>query len=201
MFIIEHRMNSKELAQKLPSQWGAEIDLRSDRKQIYLNHDPFQTGESLDEFLGVYGSDHQAPLVLNMKEDGIETKAIASCEKFGISNFFFLDLSYPTLIKQAIQGEKRTAIRISEYEPLELIKPLQSKAEWVWLDCFSGRVPAENMITEIHDAGFRICLVSPELQKYDEDIVKKHIQIARLLKINDAVCTKFPEIWQSAKIL
>jgi len=52
----------------------------------------------------------------------------------GISNYFFLDQSFPFLIKWAKLGEKRLAVRVSEYESIDTALTLQEKAEWIWVD-------------------------------------------------------------------
>ena len=45
MIIIKHRVNTSKELKKLSINFGAEIDLRSNNKDIYLHHDPFKKGE------------------------------------------------------------------------------------------------------------------------------------------------------------
>ena len=44
MIIIKHRVNTSKELKKLSVNFGAEIDLRSKNKDIYLHHDPFKKG-------------------------------------------------------------------------------------------------------------------------------------------------------------
>ena len=42
MIIIKHRVNTIESLKKTSKEFGVEIDLRSNNKEIYLNHDPLK---------------------------------------------------------------------------------------------------------------------------------------------------------------
>ena len=46
MIIIKHRVNTSKELKKVDKNFGVEIDLRSNRNNIYLHHDPFKKGES-----------------------------------------------------------------------------------------------------------------------------------------------------------
>ena len=48
----------------------------------------------------------------------------------------------------------------------------------------------------LKSAGFRICLVSPELHGRDEEVAKDYRKEMTHFKI-DAVCTKLPNIWKN----
>ena len=58
-------------------------------------------------------------LILNVKEEGLEERLIASMASRGIDDFFFLDQSFPFLIKWSKLGEHRCAVRVSEFENIE----------------------------------------------------------------------------------
>ena len=47
----------------------------------------------------------------------------------------------------------------------------------------------------ILESGFKICLVSPELQNQEYSMIKEHKKIIDKIDI-DAVCTKKPELWK-----
>ena len=94
--------------------------------------------------------------------------------KYKIKNFFFLDQSFPFLIKTIFIGETRTSIRVSEYESIETALKLSGKAEWVWVDFF-------NYFPLNHESFLKLKEAQFELKK---------------MKINfDAVCTRNPNIW------
>ena len=76
-------------------------------------------------------------LILNLKEDGLEDKLLNLMESNNIQNFFFLDQSFPSLIKTIKSQEKRCAIRLSEYESIQTVLNLKGKIDWVWIDYFT----------------------------------------------------------------
>jgi hypothetical protein len=68
---------------------------------------------------------------------------------------------------------------------------MKDKVKWVWVDCFNNFPLNQKNYKKIKDAGFKICLVSPELQKHDISKIKKFKEI--IYKNNfkiDAICTK-----------
>ncbi len=196
ILITSHRVNKLDACRSLPQDQGAEIDLRSWNEKIILNHEPFQNGPSLDEFLKIYKKDRPAPLILNPKEDGLEKQTIEKCHQYGIENYFFLDLPIPTLIRLVKQGFRKLALRISEYEPFEAAVRMKGMTLWVWLDCFLGSTPSPELVEKLQKLNYRICIVSPELQKYPLEKIHDHRQIVPYLRPEiDAVCTKYPKLW------
>jgi hypothetical protein len=117
--------------------------------------------------------------------------------RFKIESFFFLDLTLPTTVRLAVKERiPAIAVRVSEYEPLEAAARFQGLVNWVWVDCFSGRPPAADLLAQaaVH---FKLCLVSPELQGFPREYVQKFLGLAPHLK---AVCTKHPDDWRSEEI-
>jgi len=114
----------------------------------------------------------------------------------GIEDFMMLDLSFPALMKMVRRGEKRVAVRVSEYEPTSGALMLAGAAEWVWLDVFHGFPlnPAET--DALKRAGLRTCLVSPELHGRDvsEIVAMQQFMKSRGITV-DAVCSKRCELW------
>jgi len=191
--LIQHRVNTVGELKDLPQSYGAEVDIRTWEDRLILNHEPYVSGEDFETYLRSYSSGRKGPLILNTKEDGLEDKLISLCSKLGIENYFFLDTTLPTTVRLTKHGFKKVAIRASEYEPAALAESFAGLAEWVWLDCFTGRVPSQELVQRFQALGFRVCLVSPELQKYPEEVVKAHASTR-----SDAVCTKFPKLWSRA---
>ena len=194
MIKIKHRMNTIEELKKTPQELGVEIDIRSLGSKLILQHEPYIKGQVIEEWLDLYK--HKI-LILNVKEEGLEKKLIKLMDEYSISDYFFLDQSFPFLVKTAKEGERRSAVRVSEYENIQNAMKLSGMIDWVWLDCFS-KFPVNNQEVDIlRDKGnFKICLVSPELQnktREDTIIYRKNIK-AKGIKV-DAVCTKYPELW------
>ena len=88
---------------------------------------------------------------------------------------------------------------MSEFESVETALTLAGKVDWVWVDCFT-RFPLTGAdANRLQSAGFKLCLVSPELQGRNGET--EIPLLAALLKergINaEAVCTKRPELWEA----
>ena len=95
MEIIIHRINSIKKLKKIPNNFGIEIDLRTYKSKIILNHEPFKDGDTLENFLRYY---NHGTLVLNIKDNGIEDKVIKQVMKAKIKSFL-LDVEFPYIFK------------------------------------------------------------------------------------------------------
>ena len=195
MQIIAHRKNTIAELSQTPTQFGIEVDIRSWEKGLTIHHDPFVQGEDFKEWLRHYK--HQI-LILNVKEEGLEAQLIELMKEHNISNYFFLDQSFPFLVKWAKLGEKRLAVRVSEYESINTALSLKDKADWIWVDCFTHFPLSSEEAKQLKQANFKLCLVSPELQGRNAE---SEIQALKELLSSrgiaaDAVCTKRPDLWQ-----
>lgn len=194
MIRVAHRINTIEQLEATPEHLGAELDLRAEGKDIIIHHDPFTTGPRFEDWLDHY---HHGLLILNVKEEGLEQRLIALMRERGIEHYFFLDQSFPFLIKTARAGEKRCAVRVSEFESIDTALALAGLAEWVWVDCFTRFPLTPEDAARLKAAGFKLCLVSPELQgRTDHEHVKRfraELETAGIAA--EAVCTKYPELW------
>lgn len=197
MKIIVHRRNTIEALLATPQKYGIEVDIRSVADRLVIHHDPFADGESFDDWLAHY---RHGTLILNVKEEGLEGRLIELMRACSISDYFFLDQSFPFLIKWARLGEKRCAVRVSEFESVETALSLAGMVEWVWIDCFTKFPLSAGDGVRLREAGFRLCLVSPELQgRTDEHQIKKmQEELADRAIAIDAVCTKRPDLWDGA---
>lgn len=196
MKIIAHRRNSLEQLSSTPSKYGIEVDIRTNNNTLIIHHDPLANGLNFEVWLEKF---QHSTLILNVKEEGLETHIIPLMEKYGIEDFFFLDQSFPFLIKWSEYGEKRCAVRISEYESIDTALALQGMVDWVWVDCFSKLSLTKIEETKLKKAGFKLCLVSPELQgrNAEIEIPEMHSLIIERGLVFDAVCTKKTEIWEA----
>lgn len=188
MEFIAHRINKLEELRKLPEKYGVEIDLRDNVDgKIYINHDPFILGEDFEEYLKQY---NHGTMILNIKSERIELKILELLKKYNIKEYFFLDSSFPMIKLLSDRGEKNIALRYSEYEGLDTLEKMQGKVEWVWVDCFT-KLPIDNEIyRKIKNMGYKLCLVSPELQGQPEKLEVYAKQIKDEKIEFDAVCTK-----------
>lgn len=196
MEFIAHRINSIEELKTLNEEFGVELDLRDGNDgQIYISHDPFQSGDSFEAYLKEY---HHGTMILNIKSERIEHKVIDLLCKYKINKYFFLDSSFPMIKLLSDNGEKNIALRFSEFEGLDTIKNMQGKVNWIWVDCFTIMPLTEEIALELKNMGFKICIVSPELQGQPEKIDIYKTQLKQQNIEIDAVCTKTYNIkrWQ-----
>jgi hypothetical protein len=197
MKLISHRRNTVSELLATDSKYGIEVDIRSKGDRLIIHHDPFVAGESFDEWIDAY---RHGTLILNVKEEGLEARLIALMQSKGIADYFFLDQSFPFLVKWSKTGEHRCAVRVSEFESIETALTLAGKVDWVWVDCFTRFPLSEHDARSLKDAGFKLCLVSPELQGRDANVEIPHL-VSLLKERNiaaDAVCTKRPNLWEAA---
>ena len=195
MIKIIHRVNEIEKLLNLDQGYGVEIDLHAFGERLVVNHDAFQDGPNFSTWLK---SCRNRFVIFNIKEEGIENRVIGMALENGVEDFFLLDLSFPALVKMIHNGEKRLAIRVSEYESIENALCFTKKIDWVWLDCFEGFPLNVKDFNLLKGAGFKICLVSPELHG-PHRTTNEIVDMQEFIKIQDltvdAVCTKYPEIW------
>lgn len=194
-------MNRINQLNEIESSWGVEVDLRSSVDSpgsIHLSHDPWNKGDDFEFWLKAFKKlEICGPLILNTKEDGLESRALLLLKEYGIENFFFLDTSFPTLVRWVFREKVRNfALRVSAFEPLESLRPFEGQAAWVWVDCFDG-IPIDESIVEAICEKFKVCLVSPELQGINlENSPQLLTSFNRLLKHAHAICTKSPSRWK-----
>jgi len=188
MEFIAHRINTLDELLKLPTEYGVELDLRDDLNgRIYIQHNPFEAGEDFEEYLKHY---HHGTMILNIKSERIELKILEMLPRYDIKSYFFLDSSFPMIWLLSKQGEKHIALRVSEYEGLHTARNMAGKVDWIWIDCFS-RIPiGKKEADELKNLGYKLCLVSPELEGRDKDIERYQRQIEAEKISIDAVCTK-----------
>lgn len=195
MKLISHRRNTRQELNATDGKYGIEVDIRSFGNELVIHHDPYTKGESFEEWVNDY---RHGTLILNVKEEGLEARLIALMKEKAIEDYFFLDQSFPFLIKWSKAGERRCAVRVSEFESIETALTLAGKIEWVWVDCFS-RFPLSNEdATRLQNAGFKLCLVSPELQGRDaeSEIPLLMNMLSERNIVAEAVCTKRPDLWE-----
>lgn len=194
MEIVRHRVNDVREMEGLDPSLGAEIDIRSRGGRLILAHEPHAPGPLLERYLDAYAKTRpKRLLILNPKEDGLDGQVLAMMRRRRLENYFFLDLTFPAIVRLAVRGsERRVALRVSEHEPASAALAMKRRVQWAWLDCFSGR-PAPAAAARALGAGMSVCLVSPELEGYPAAAIPR---FRRLASSVDAVCTKHPELWR-----
>jgi hypothetical protein len=195
MRLISHRCNTLVQLNETPLKYGVEVDIRSHGDRLVIHHDPFVIGESFEAWLAGY---RHGTLILNVKEEGLEASLIELMQRAGIEDYFFLDQSFPFLVKYSRLGEHRCAVRVSEFESIQTALTLAGKVDWVWVDCFTQFSLSHDDAKKLQEAGFKLCLVSPELQGRDaETEIAELVQMLHERNIRaEAVCTKRSDLWE-----
>lgn len=196
MNYICHRINHAQELAGIPTAYGVELDLRDGLDgRIYLEHDPFTPGEDFETYLKHY---HHGTIILNVKSERIEEKALGLVKKAGVEDYFFLDSSFPMIFLLSQKGIYETALRFSEFEGLDTIRTMAGRAKWVWVDCFTKCPLTTESAKELKELGYKICIVSPELQGRPDDIEKHGQLLLSMGIVPDAICTKQKNIpiWQ-----
>lgn len=191
MEFIAHRINTIEELQQTPKEYGVEVDLRDYENRLILQHDPFKDGQDFEEFLKYY---NHGTMILNIKSEGIEHKVIEYIHQYNIEKYFFLDSSFPMIYILSKNNEKNIALRFSEYEKIDTILTMAGKVKWVWVDCFSKLPITSEKYTLLKKNGFKLCLVSPELQRQDEKLELYRQDLHEKGIVFDAICTKIYNI-------
>jgi hypothetical protein len=184
---IAHRINTVAELKNIPTQYGVEIDIRDLGERLVLHHDPYVDGENLEDFLRDY---QHGTLILNVKSERIEHRVLELVRKYKIKDYFFLDSTFPMIYLLSNQRETNIALRFSEYEGLDTLLSMKGKVKWVWVDCFTKLSINKENYSKLKEWGYKLCLVSPELQGRDQDIeeYKQYLQ-DNDIKF-DKICTK-----------
>ncbi len=192
---IAHRINTIAQLRDLPRDYGVEVDLRDRGEKVIMQHDPFADGEDFADYLDQY---RHGTMILNIKSERIEHRVAEMLAARGVSRYFFLDCSFPMIVALSRAGERNIALRFSEFEGLDTILAMQGRVGWVWVDCFSRLPIGGETYAALTEAGFKLCLVSPDLVGRAEEIPDYRRQIASEGIVFDAICTKAANIplWQ-----
>jgi len=197
MKLIAHRRNTVEELLATPRSLGVEVDIRSKGNTLITQHEPYTPGTDFHDWLEAF---NHKTLILNVKEEGLEERLLELMDERGLEDFFFLDQSFPHLVKWAKSGEHRCGVRVSEYESIQTAFALRGFCKWIWVDCFSKFPLAREEADRLKGAGFLLCLASPELHGGDAHrlIPAMRAELVRVGVEVDAVCSKLPHLWQES---
>ena len=192
MEIIIHRINSIKKLKKIPKNFGVEIDLRVYQSKIILNHEPFKSGDTLDDFLKNY---NHGTLILNIKELGIEDKVIKKVKRAKIRSYFLLDVEFPYIFKSIKDKQKNIAIRFSEKESIDTAKMLYKNFKWLWIDTVT-RLPLNKKNLDIVKK-FKSCVVCPERwgRPFEIDNFKKKMKYLNFKPNAVMTSLKYAQKW------
>ena len=193
MEIIIHKINSIKKLRVIPKYYGVEIDIRSFKSKLILNHEPRKSGDQLLDYLSEYKN---GTIIFNIKEAGIEKEVFKYAKKFNVKSYFLLDVEHPFILTFGIKLKKNLAVRFSEYEPIELSKKFKKFTEWMWVDTINKLPINRDNLSTVKT--FKTCLVSPERWGRKKDIKKYINYFKRNNYIPNAIMTdmKCSNIWE-----
>jgi hypothetical protein len=197
MIIIQHRINTIEGIVKVDKKRGVEIDLRSYKNDLILEHEPFVNSVSFASWLDFFN--HKF-LIANIKEERIEFEVIKLLKAKKIENFFLLDTTIPMIHNLNKEGFFNIALRCSHYESSDnYISLVKNKIfnKWLWLDTINGLFPISlKKLIKLKDFGYNVCLVCPQLPLGATFALEKfEHKYSNHLNYVDAVCTKNTNFW------
>ena len=194
MIKIQHRVNSIKKLENTNKNFGVEIDVRSYKKKLVLNHEPFKKSDLLSQYLKKF--DHKF-LILNVKEEGIEDLIHTYINKYKIKEYFLLDSTLPKIFESVkLRKKLGFCLRISKFEKLNGVNFFNKKIKWIWIDTFENEIPLSIEKLKFFSKKFKLCLVSPELVKSNNIKLTKFLRINKnKLKFFKAVCSKDLLTW------
>jgi len=191
---ICHRINNQNDMINVPTNFGIELDIRdyNNKKGLHLSHDPYNEGECFEDYLQYY---KHRTLILNVKSERIEPLCLELMEKYNIKNYFFLDSNLP-MIKMLNDKYKNTnvACRFSEYEPIDFYENIKHMINWVWVDCFTKQPLTMEIYEKFKNDSKKICIVSPELQGFQNKITEFRNWFVENKIVPDSICCKLNNI-------
>ena len=195
MEVIIHRVNTISKLKSIQPIYGTEIDIRSSGSNLILSHDPFKSGDKLEDYVDEYKN---STLILNIKEAGIEKDVLNIIKgRPHVKKYFLLDTDFPYIYKASKKGERNLAIRFSECESIETLKNFSGIVDYVWIDTFM-KLPIEDKNIPVLNK-FKKCLVCPERWGRPEDIIPYQKQLKSYnFEINSVMTSqKYSSLWKN----
>lgn len=190
---ICHRINKIDELKNINEIFGLEFDVRDNHNscvsnELILSHDPYISGDKLEDFLQEY---KHKTLIFNIKSERVELKCIDLIKKYNITDYFFLDSSFPMIyLLNKKYNNNNIAARLSEYEPVSFTENIKDFVQWIWVDCFTYLPLNKDIYNNIKKINKKICIVSPELQGQHDKINTYRNQLKENNIIPDAICCK-----------
>ena len=178
---------------KLSTDYGVEIDIRSNGSKLILNHEPFQNGFNFTDYIENY---KHGTLVLNIKESGIEEEVLKIVKSKSIKSYFLLDVEMPYLYSSTKNGNKNIAVRFSEFEDIKTVEYFKKLVNWIWIDTVNT-LPIKSENVPII-SNFKSCIVCPERWGRKNDIKVYKKMLNQLKYEPNAVMTSYDciEFWK-----
>ena len=196
MEIIIHKINTVKELRRIRKDFGTEIDSKSYKSKLILNHEPYKSGDLLENYLSTYDN---GTLVLNIKESGIENDVIKLTKKYNIKSYFLLDCEMPYIFQKYKKNFRNMAIRFSEYEPIQISAKFINKIDWIWIDTYT-KLPVSPSNVKIIKK-FKSCIVCPERWGREKDIEKYFNKMVNMKFLPTSVMTSKKNSFKWLKLM
>ena len=191
-YIINHRVNNLNKLKNTAKNLGIEIDIRTIKNKLILNHDPFLNGLKFEIFLKHFNHNF---LIINVKEEGIERKIVQILNRFKIRKYFLLDTTIPMSLK--LPKTLNKCLRISDLERINFESKKINQFNWIWIDYVNDIYAVKKIEFKIlKKLKIKNCFVSPELININYSPVRLKNFLQKNKIIPDAICTKKPKYWE-----
>lgn len=192
MQIISHRVNTIAGLATTPTQYGVEIDVRGEGGRLLLTHDPVDPTKEYDELDAYLATYKHAFVIFNVKEAGYESRVMELAAKYGIEEYFLLDVEFPYLYRATRkEGIRKIAVRYSEAEPIEAVEAQMKEGvpllDWVWIDTNTMLPLNADIVARLKP--FKTALVCPDRWGRPQDVPAYIEQMKALGFKPDAVMT------------
>jgi hypothetical protein len=191
MLKIMHHINTIDKLHDTPVDYGVAIDVYAGGNRIFVADSPFDPGTALVDWLKAF---RHRFLVVCIRVEGIEEQVLGFLAQYGVLDFFFLDLAVPRMVEQVRSGVRQVAVRVSEYEPVEMAERFAGLVDWVTVDCFNS-LPLTTAMYQLLSPNFRVCLISPELRGHPLERIPEFARQVKDMDIAE-VLTEHPRKWQ-----
>jgi glycerophosphoryl diester phosphodiesterase len=168
---------------------GIEIDLKNNRGEIVLSHDPLAPKQRPIALRDIFAKNTKGFYALNIKEDGLGPGLKDLISRYGISNYMCFDLSSPEEVKYRSLG--LTAFkRFGDHDPLP--KAIKSG---IVVDVFNEQKYSSiiNQLPSI-SKNYPLFFISPELHHHP--VEKTWTKIKKLIQSKNYqayLCTDLPQ--------
>ena len=170
--------------------FGTETDLRDICGKIVISHDMPKGNElTFRELLEIMNG-RNLPLALNIKADGQADEILKILREYNHTNYFTFDMSIPDMVFQMNKNLKVFTGRSDILKDPVLLE----KADGIWLDSFYSEWFEEKDVTDILNAGKKVCIVSADLHKRDIREQWNKIKNFSIIESDSIMlCTNIPE--------
>ena len=187
--VFSHRVlfngieNSKDgIINAIQFNFGLELDLRCNSRDIYLSHDPSNSAELFSNICPLLNNS-KFPIALHIKDLKCTEKIVSILHEYDVKNCFLFDSDYDYIL------DRSTTFDVAFYANC---KPQENTAKIFWCDEVKEKWYSKQILEELHDQDKILYAVSRELV-IPSSLSEIICDWNRLIELGfDGICTNFP---------